>query len=432
MVLDKHTIAELRGIESHFGTSAQVREQLRQVITGVAERCGIHTVESPIVDPRTVFTHAVGDSSDIVKKEMFRVYGVKDDTDWVLRPEATAQIMRTRAHNLQNFGHDRVWYWGPMFRYERPQKGRLRQFTQFGIEFFGNDSVWDDIQILLVGQQLMNLLPVGTAKLEIGSLGSDACRATYRQALVAFLEKHLADICQDCLRRKEVNPLRALDCKNPACKATYANAPSMQDYLSPEMKARQATTLAALDAAGIDYVLNRSLVRGLDYYGGVVFEWTTDQLGAKAAVCAGGRYDNLSLLYGKQVIPAVGFALGVERFAALWQPPTSSTSCLRVIVLPENSASEAPSNVTSQWPQALWDAVEDVRRTGLTVEWDMSDRSLKAQMRKADRDGVHYVAVVGQTEQNAGSCVIKNMRDNSQFEIEFSKLGQWAAGVQNE
>lgn len=401
----------------HQGGVARLREQLRARLAAHAEQCGFSPVEFPLVEPRAVFEHAVGDESDIVRKEMFEVRGAREESDWVLRPEGTAQVMRTRVAEEQSFASDRVWYWGPMFRYERPQKGRLRQFTQFGVESFGNGSVYEDIQILLFGQQIMSWLPEGAVVLEIGSLGSDACRASFRAALVAHLQAHAAQLCPDCNRRAATNPLRALDCKKEACVAIHAHAPSVQDHLSAEMRQRQEQTLQALTDAGVSYRLNRTLVRGLDYYGGIVFEWTTDRLGAKAAVCAGGRFDKLSTLYGGQMLPAIGFAMGIERFTELLGGTAAVPPQLRLVVMPEAW--------TSQW----WILAQRVRAaTGLTVTVECDAKSIKAQMRRANRDGVSHVAIIGTSERDSGQLQIKAMADGQSETVMADQLVAWAMG----
>lgn len=406
----------LRGMTHHQGGAARLREQLRARLAEHATQCGFSPVEFPLVEPRAVFEHAVGDESDIVRKEMFEVRGAREESDWVLRPEGTAQVMRTRVADEQNFASERVWYWGPMFRYERPQKGRLRQFTQFGVESFGNGSVYEDIQMLLFGQQIMSWLPEGTAVLEVGSLGSDECRASFRAALVAHLQAYAAQLCPDCNRRAQTNPLRALDCKKEACVAIHVHAPSVQDHLNAEMRQRQDLTLQALADAGVDYRLNRTLVRGLDYYGGIVFEWTTDRLGAKAAVCAGGRFDKLSTLYGGPMLPAIGFALGIERFTELLGAATTSQTQLRLVVMPD------------AWTPQWWILARRVRESsGMTVTVECDAKSIKAHMRRANRDAVSHVAIIGTSERDSGRLTVKSMADGSAQELPVAEVAAWAA-----
>lgn len=405
-------IQPLRGFEPHFGASASRREKCLEKLKVQARSFGYKPVEVPLVEARTVFERAVGASSDIVQKEMFSVSGGagNDSQPMVLRPEATASVMRSRVQH-SDWPTDRMYYSGPMFRYERPQKGRLRQFIQFGIECLRPD-VGDDIEVLMLGQQMLQ--GTGVA-LQINSLGSQECRAKYREALVAYFSERKEQLSEDSQKRLSLNPLRILDSKNEGDIRLLGDAPLMENYLSDEEKARFQRVVESLDSLGIPYEINSRLVRGLDYYNGLVFEWTTDQLGAQSAVAAGGRYDRLSCQFGEEMVPAVGFAVGIERLVALQesrgQEDAEDKRWLRVVLMPNRG-----ENLATQWLRA----VDELRAQGWIVEWEDATRSFKAQMRRAGKDGVPFLLVLGDDEIRSGNAKVKAV--DGQLEVRHDTL----------
>lgn len=384
-----------------------VEDAAREVLAGY----GYREVRFPLVEKTELFARSIGDATDIVEKEMY-TFDDRNGESLTLRPEGTAGCVRAGIENgLLHNQVQRFWYSGAMFRHERPQKGRLRQFHQIGVEAFGMEGPGVDAEIILLCARLWRALGIDGLQLQLNSLGTPAARATYREKLVAYLTSRASELDEDSQRRLERNPLRVLDSKNPAMQDVIANAPSLRDHLDEGSRDHFAGVCAVLDAAGVGYTLNPRLVRGLDYYSRTVFEWVTDKLGAQATVCAGGRYDGLVEILGGQSAPAVGFALGLERLVELL--PTQQ------------------DGVAISQPQVYLAAVNDglltaalllaerLRDAGLRVECD-GGGSLKSLMKRADRSGARFAAVLGSGERDA--VTVKDLRREA-AQVEIAKTG---------
>ena len=331
-----------------------------------------------------------------------------------LRPEGTAGVVR--AFLEENLGGEggavKLWYTGPMFRYERPQKGRFRQFHQIGAELFGVAGPEADAELLQMVYATFAALRVPGLSLQINSLGDAACRPAFRQALIDHFRPHLPELCENCRRRLETNPLRVLDCKAEGCRALRAGAPDCRDYLCAPCRDHFAAVRALLDAAAVPYVVNPAMVRGLDYYTRTTFELTSTGLGAQDTVAAGGRYDRLVEEFGGSPTPGIGFALGVERL---------------LLLLPADAVEEAPRPVFlaalgDAARRAIWPWLAELRRRGIPAEWDYEGRSLKSQMRRADRLRARHVVIVGENELAAGKVQLKDMTEKTQREVATAEL----------
>jgi histidyl-tRNA synthetase len=382
-------------------------QQLEAVAGELFSSYGYSEIRFPLVEQTELFKRSIGEVTDIVEKEMY-TFPDRNNESLALRPEGTACCVRAaEQHGLLRNQVQRLWYQGPMFRYERPQKGRQRQFHQMGIECFGLAGPAIDAEILLLTQRLWRRLGLaGVVTLELNSLGSADDRQRYRRALLEYLQHHHQQLDEDSQRRLLTNPLRILDSKNPAMQELLAAAPSLQDFLGAEARAHFDQLRHLLDAAGVNYRLNPRLVRGLDYYNHTVFEWTTDKLGAQGTVCAGGRYDGLVEQLGGSPTAAVGFAMGIERLVLLYQEHGSlpaglgELTDLYFVVAGENL--EASALVTAE---ALRDSMPDL---GLLLH--SGGGSFKSQMKKADKSGASYALILGEDEASAGKLTLKALR----------------------
>ena len=372
----------------------------------VFERNGFGEIRVPIMEKTELFCRSIGDTSDIVEKEMY-TFTDKGGNSVTLRPEGTASVMRAYIeHKL--YAQDpvaKLYYLGPMFRYERPQKGRYRQFHQIGAEVTGVVDPLIDAQVLNMLCDFFREIGLDEPKLQINSLGCPECRPAYRAALMAFLEQRLGQLCDDCKRRFTSNPLRTLDCKVPGCAEATQGAPAMLDHLCGACDEHFASVKRYLDLSGCVYGINSRMVRGLDYYTRTTFELVTSLLGAQSAVAAGGRYDGLISQLGGPSIPGIGFAMGVERVALL---------------LGERDFTRRPAlfiaTMGSAPRETAFSLLTELRRKGIWVEMDCDGKSLKSQMRRADKLGTHFSIVLGEDELAAGQANIKRMADGSQFE----------------
>lgn len=370
---------------------------------------GYQEIRIPIFELTALFARSIGATTDIVEKEMY-TFPDRDGTSLTLRPEGTAGTVR--AFIEHNRAADPLpqkhFYLGPMFRHERPQAGRLRQFHQFGAESFGTSDPRSDIEVIALLWRLLSDLALPGLTLEINSLGSSGDRAAYKPILLAFLKQQESRLCANCRRRMETNPLRALDCKVPDCRAATESAPRLTDHLSPEARIHFDQVLAGLTAIGIPYRLNPRLVRGLDYYCLTSFEITSTHLGAQNAVGAGGRYDGLVEALGGPSVPAVGFAVGLER-VSLMLPETSSSSnneCLYYVA--------AFGEKGTQLGLVLLD---ELRRIGLSAQCDYRATTLKAHLRQADRSACRYAILLGDDEATRGSIILRNLASKAQEEL---------------
>jgi histidyl-tRNA synthetase len=376
-------------------------------------RYGYSEIRLPIFEQTALFARGLGDATDIVEKEMYSFVD-KGENAVTLRPEGTAGVVRAYLQN--NLGGEggavKLWYAGPMFRYERPQSGRQRQFHQVGAEIFGVAGPEADAELLQMVHATFAALGVPELTLQINSLGDAACRPAFREALVEYYRPHAAELCEDCRRRLETNPLRLLDCKAAGCRVLKTGAPSGLAFLCDPCREHFAAVCTLLDAAAVPYAVNPEMVRGLDYYTRTTFELTSSGLGAQDTVAAGGRYDRLVEEFGGAPTPGLGFALGVERLLKL---------------LPEDAVDEAPRPVFlaalgDAARSAIWPWLAELRRRGVAVEWDYEGRSLKSQMRRADRLRARHVVIVGENELAAGRVQLKDLIDKSQREVATADL----------
>ncbi|MGE0558434.1 MAG: histidine--tRNA ligase [Burkholderiales bacterium] len=364
---------------------------------------GYREIRMPILERTELFVRSIGEVTDIVEKEMYTFTDELNGEQLTLRPEGTASCVRAVIeHNLLYPGPQRLWYRGPMFRHERPQKGRYRQFHQVGVEALGFAGPDIDAEHVLMCARLWRDLGITGLRLELNSLGSADARARYRAKLVAYLEKHAAGLDDDARRRMHSNPLRVLDSKNPALQGIIEAAPRLADDLDDDSARAFAALQGSLNAAGIGFRVNPRLVRGLDYYNGTVFEWITDRLGAQGTVCAGGRYDGLVGQIGGKPAPACGFAMGVERLLALLAEGGT--------VVPE---SVVDAYVVRQGDAALAygeQVAERLRDAGLAVILHCGGGSFKSQMKKADGSGARFAVIIGDDEAQAGMLTVKPLR----------------------
>lgn len=370
---------------------------------------GYQEIRIPIFELTALFARSIGASTDIVEKEMY-TFSDRDGTSLTLRPEGTAGTVRAFVEH--NRAADplpqKYFYIGPMFRHERPQAGRLRQFHQFGVESFGTSDPRADIEVIALLWRLLSDLALPDLTLEINSLGTSGDRAAYKPILLAFLSQHESRLCANCRRRMHTNPLRVLDCKVPDCRAATELAPRLTDHLSPEARTHFDQVLAGLVAIGVPYRLNPRLVRGLDYYCLTSFEITSTHLGAQNAVGAGGRYDGLVETLGGPSVPAVGFAVGLERVS---------------LMLPESSSSS--SNDCLYYVAAFGDEgtkcglvlLDELRRVGLSSQCDYRATTLKAHLRQADREKCRYAILLGDDEADRGSVILRNLQSKVQEEL---------------
>jgi len=388
-----------------------IEETARRWATGY----GFQEIRIPIFEVTTLFARSIGASTDIVEKEMY-TFQDRDGTSLTLRPEGTAGTVRVYIEH--NRAADPVpqkyFYLGPMFRHERPQAGRLRQFHQFGVESFGTADPRADIEVIALLWRVLSDLALPGLTLEINNLGYGSDRETYRPHLVAYLRHREDALCGNCRRRIETNPLRVLDCKVPECRAATDSAPRFAEFLSEQARTYFARVLAGLDSIGIPYHLNHRLVRGLDYYGLTTFEVTTTNLGAQNAVGAGGRYDGLVETLGGPPTPAVGFAVGLERMA---------------MMLPVTALASAPGAVTvyvagfgDRGSAAGLSALEELRLAGIRAVSDFRSGTLKAHLRQADRLGCRFTLIVGDDETTNGFGILRNMETKVQSSVALPSL----------
>lgn len=376
---------------------------------------GFQEIRVPIFEVTTLFARSIGASTDIVEKEMY-TFQDRDGTSLTLRPEGTAGTVRSFIeHNrAAEPVPQKYFYLGPMFRHERPQAGRLRQFHQFGVESFGTADPRADVEVMALLWRILSDLALPALTLELNNLGYTADREAYRPKLVAYLREHEEHLCANCRRRIETNPLRVLDCKVPECRSATEAAPRLADSLSDQARGYFAGVLAGLDAIGIPYHLNHRLVRGLDYYCLTTFEVTTTSLGAQNAVGAGGRYDGLVETLGGPPTPAVGFAVGLERMAMMLPQTT--------VIPSPGDRSVYVAGFGEKGAAAGFSLLEDLRRNGMRAMTDYRSGTLKSHLRQADRLGCRYTVILGEDEVTKGFALLRNMETKIQTELPLSNL----------
>ena len=370
-------------------------------------RAGVEEIRTPVLEATDLFARGIGEATDVVGKEMYTFLD-RGKRSCTLRPEGTASVVRAAIqHGLLGQGAQRLWYGGPMFRYERPQAGRQRQFHQIGLEFLGLADPRSDVEAIAIAWDLLADLGVGGLCLEINSLGDHDDRVRYRETLVAYLEQHREQLDPDSQQRLISNPLRILDAKDAGTQGVLDGAPSLLDTLSSGSRARFDQVLTALAALEIPFRLNPRLVRGLDYYGHTAFEITSSQLGAQATVCGGGRYDGLVQQLGGPEAPAIGWALGMERLALLLAQsagsgaPAASPAVPDLYLVSRGDAAEAMALPVAR----------QCRSAGLAVEIDASGAAFGKQFKRADRSGARWAVVIGDQEAAEGVVVLKDLRD---------------------
>jgi len=405
------TLVAVKGMNDLLPDEAQRWEWVEGVMRGVLARWGYRNLRTPIVEPTALFVRGLGEVTDIVEKEMFSWTDAMNGDALTLRPEATAGIVRAiNEHNALYNGPLRIWQMGPMFRHERPQKGRSRQFDQLDVEALGHPGPDVDAEIILMLRSLwreFGLVEGRDITLELNSLGQPEERRAHREALVAHFEKHAAQLDEDARRRLHSNPLRILDTKNPAMEAVVAGAPKLIDFLGPQSLAHFGALRAVLDAAGLAYTVNPRLVRGMDYYNLTVFEWKSPHLGAQSTVCGGGRYDRLIETLGGKPAPGIGFGLGTERLLLMLAAvgvaaPTAAPDAYAVV--PD----------AAMLPRVM-PLLAALRERGLAVVMHAATKDgqggMKSQFKRADASGARFALVFGADEMARGEVALKPLRD---------------------
>lgn len=401
------TIQAVRGMNDILPAEAGLWEFFEDTVRDWLRAYGYTQIRTPIVESTDLFVRSIGEVTDIVEKEMYSFEDRLNGEQLTLRPEGTASCVRAVIqHNLLYNAPQRLWYTGPMFRHERPQKGRYRQFHQVGVESLGYDGPDMDAEHIMMTARLWKLLNLQDIALELNTLGSTEARARYRTRLISYFEQHADLLDEDARRRLHSNPLRILDTKNPAMQAMVEAAPKLMDDLDEASLKHFEALKSMLDQAGIAYRVNPRLVRGLDYYNATVFEWVTTRLGAQGTVCAGGRYDSLIEQIGGKPAPACGYAMGVERLLALIEEQGSALPGLGPDIYLVHAGDAA-----SAWaPQVA----EQLRDAGLAVVLHCGGGSFKSQMKKADASGAGFAVIIGDDEASAHEVTLKPMREGGE------------------
>jgi histidyl-tRNA synthetase len=391
-----------------------VETALKTVLTSY----GYQEIRFPIVEKTELFCRSIGEVTDIVEKEMY-TFADRNGDNLTLRPEGTAGCVRAAMQNGLLQQTQRLWYMGPMFRHERPQKGRYRQFHQLGVEAYGFSGPDIDAEMIMMTARLWKTLGLSGVTLQINSLGSTDARLAYRSVLIAYFEAHQDQLDEDSLRRLHTNPLRILDSKNPAMQALNDAAPKLIEHLDDESKQDFDTLCELLDAAGIDYEINPRLVRGLDYYGKTVFEWVTTQLGSQGTVCAGGRYDGLVAQLGGKASTAIGFAIGLERLIALLEV-TNSLLLVDVIDAYLVAVGDAASKQALILAEQLRNEIPNIK-----LITHCGGGSFKNQFKRADRSGARWTLILGDDEITQQVIGVKTMATGEQETIAWDQLADY-------
>ncbi|MEN5017662.1 histidine--tRNA ligase [Erwinia sp. Eh17-17] len=403
-------IQAIRGMNDYLPADTAVWQRIEQILKQVLGSYGFSEIRVPIVEQTPLFKRAIGEVTDVVEKEMY-TFDDRNGESLTLRPEATAGCVRAGIeHGLLYNQEQRMWYIGPMFRYERPQKGRYRQFHQIGAEVFGLQGPDIDAELILMTARWWKALGITDhVSLELNSIGSLEARANYRDALVAFLEQHVDVLDEDCKRRMYTNPLRVLDSKNPDVQTLLNDAPTLGDYLDEESREHFAGLCSLLDDMGIAYTVNQRLVRGLDYYNRTVFEWVTTSLGSQGTVCAGGRYDGLVEQLGGRATPAVGFAMGLERLVLLVRAVNPEFEPTRVVDVYVIASGQGVQSAAMLLAEQLRDALPELK-----LMTNFGGGNFKKQFARADKWGARIALVLGEDEVANGQLVIKDLRNGEQ------------------
>lgn len=402
---------KIKGTEDVLPKDSYRWQFVEDVMRKESAAYGFKEIRTPVFEHTELFARGVGQTTDVVQKEMY-TFDTKGGESVTLRPEGTAGAARAfLEHGLVNDSLPiKASYFVSCYRYEKPQAGRLREFHQFGLECYGTQSPVADAELICAAQSIFDRLGIKQLRLEINSIGCPTCRAEYHKALKEYFYGYKDELCETCNSRLEKNPMRILDCKSPVCSKIAQGAPKITDYLCDECKEHFASVQKYLDAAGVEYTVNPTIVRGLDYYTKTVFEFVTDFIGAQGTVCGGGRYDGLIEELGGKHLPSLGFAMGIERLLMLMDKqgieiPKPSTCDLYVAVMGESASLKS------------FEIIKAVRSCGLIAETDVVGRGLRAQMKYADKIGAKFSMVLGDNEIEQGKAVIKNMSSGEQTEI---------------
>ncbi len=413
------TIQAIRGMNDCLPTETPLWQKVENTIKDVISAYGYSEIRMPILEMTPLFCRAIGEVTDVVEKEMY-TFEDRNGDSLTLRPEGTASCVRAGIENGLLYNQEqRLWYMGPMFRHERPQKGRYRQFHQFGVEVFGLNGPDVDAELIVMTARMWQQLGIDQhVKLELNSIGSSEARANYRTALVEFLTQHQDALDEDSKRRMHTNPLRVLDSKNEQVQAILVDAPKLSDYLDEESKQHFTQLCELLDAVGIQYNINEKLVRGLDYYNRTVFEWVTQSLGAQGTVCGGGRYDGLVEQLGGKATPAVGFAMGVERLVLLMEALELAKTRRAVDVFVASSG-ENTLVAAMKLAEQLRSEVPNLR-----VMTHFGGGNFKKQFKRADKVGALAVLVLGEDEVANGQVTFKDLLGGEQHSYAQTEISE--------
>jgi histidyl-tRNA synthetase len=409
------SITAIKGMNDILPGEVETWQFLEAKAREVFSAYGYSEIRTPAVEKTELFCRSIGEATDIVEKEMY-TFNDKSNNSLTLRPEGTAPVMRAfiqnQLHTLDPVS--KLYYLGPMFRYERPQKGRYRQFHQIGVEALGVEDAKIDAQVLAMLHQYFVEIGINAVSLQVNSLGCTECRPAYRQQLIDFLEARLDQLCPECQRRYQTNPLRVLDCKVEGCKTATADAPSVIEHLCAGCEQHFGQVQKYLQALEIPFAINPRMVRGLDYYVRTTFELVTDQLGAQNAVAAGGRYDGLVASLGGPALPGIGFAIGVERLVLMKGDDrvAPATPQLFIAALGDEAADQA------------FVLMSHLQRSGIRTEMDYHGKSLKAQLRRANKLNAAYTLILGEDELRTGAAQLKRMADSSQQTVALASLSE--------
>ena len=402
-------IKSLRGMNDILSEDYKRFTYFINLASEIAQKYGFHFIETPLLEETALFKRSVGESSDIVGKEMYQFVD-KGDNDVCLRPEGTAGVVRAFIQKKLDKagGIHRFFYHGAMFRYERPQKGRLRQFHQFGVESFGIDSVYEDANMIMMVSDILTKCGIGY-RLQINSLGDSNCMPKYRENLVSFIESVEDEICEDCKRRKVTNPIRVLDCKNEKCQSLYEKAPKLINSLCESCEKDFTKLKTILDANSIDYEVDTNLVRGLDYYSKTAFEFVSDNIGSQSAIAGGGRYDKLVEFLDGKSTPAVGFAMGIERL-------------MELIVMPEELKDGYYIGAMEEESIELVISLAHKKRKTSKVSIDYKAKNFKNHIKGADKVNAKYFILIGSNEIETNTIKVKNLEDKSEITIPIDEF----------
>jgi histidyl-tRNA synthetase len=402
----------LRGMRDVLPPESLKWQHLERIAGDIFSSFGYILSITPVLESTDLFCRSIGENTDVVSKEMY-TFKDKGDESVTLRPEGTASIMRAYLASGELYGKlFKTWYWGPMFRYERPQKGRFRQFYQFGLEAIGADSPYVDAELIFMLDYFYKTIGVSDIQVHLNSIGCDACRPAYKEALVAFLNTERYGLCEDCKRRVDLNPLRVLDCKNESCSKLIHNAPIMKDFLCPTCVSHNDIVTSTLNSLGIKYIINHKLVRGLDYYSRTVFEFVTEKIGGRQnALGGGGRYDGLSAQLGSKTVPSVGYAGGVERTVMMMEESGKRLfTDIYMAILDENT-------MKAYLPLILNVKKLCVGKSVKFVEDDLKVRDVKKHLSRADKVGARFALIAGEAELNSKTLIIKDLLNKTEDKV---------------